>query len=177
MTYQKGAKQAYRTQNRQTFLPGLTLKKPVPKAQPAQTTKTPTPKTAAPAAVPVAKSSTVQVVFESPFVDPEEGKSWAAELHVNGQGKVTRSFINVGKIWRNFKPDGRRFKLIFNGDYKVGTILEVALASSKENNMYGRNYKLVTPSGLKDLGNVNTDTARKAAADALGVPKLEWAFN
>ena len=171
MTYQKGAKQTYRTQNRQTFLPGLTLKKPVPKAQPTQT-KTPTP-----TAAPVAKSSTVQVNFESGFLDPEEGKSWAAELHVDGQGKVTRKFINVGKIWRNFKPDGRRFKLIFNGNYKVGTILEVALASSKENNFYGRTYQLVTASGLKSFGNVFTENAKKEAAEALGVQKIEWAFN
>ncbi|MGA3110502.1 MAG: hypothetical protein ABSE15_00535 [Candidatus Bathyarchaeia archaeon] len=175
---------------RQTFLPNLTMKKP-----PVSPVKSPAkPHLAPPPAAPVQKIT--QVNFESAFLDPREGKSWAAQLKVDSQGRVTRSFIDIAKIWRKIKDtkaiDEAKteeekkeaekktktlMKFKFSGSYPVGSVLEVSQASGgREHNYYGRSYQLVTPQGLKNLGNVGTDQARDEAAKALGVPKLVWAF-
>ena len=116
-------------------------------------------------------------------------------MKVDSQGRVSRSFIDIEKIWRKIKDkaieDAKTdeekeeaekktktlMKFKFGGNYKVGTVLEVSQAGSgKERNFYGRSYQLVTPQGLKNLGNVGGDQARAEAAKALGVPKLVWAF-
>jgi len=111
----------------------------------------------------------VKIKFESGFVDLRKGKGWAAVLRVNDDGEIERDFIDINRLWGK-----RGFVFTFEGEYPIGTVIEISEGGSWKNTY--RSYNLVTAEGLKQIGWVDSIKAQQELMKILRVPALKWAW-
>ncbi len=111
----------------------------------------------------------VFIKFESGFVDLRKGKGWAAVLRVNSRREIERDFIDIDKIWGK-----RGFEFTFEGEFPVGTVIEISEGGSWKNKY--RSYRLVTAEGLKMIGRTDSINAQKEVLQILGLKRFKWAW-
>ena len=117
----------------------------------------------------VSRKVLVKIKFESGFVDLRKGKGWAAVLRVNGDGEIERDFIDINRLWGK-----QGFVFTFEGEYPVGTVIEISEGGSWKNTY--RSYNLVTAEGLKQIGYVDSIKAQQELMQILCIQRLKWAW-